>query len=73
MMWFGLVKAVMVLVAAGVVMTTFVSEADAAQRYCRKEYCAKKAPRTVGCSGLFCVPRIRGGQCLQTGVRLVKC
>jgi hypothetical protein len=68
-MWFKPVKAAMVLVAAGVALTTFASDADAAQRYCRKEYCAKRAP--TGCSGLWCVPR--PGRCLHTGVRLVKC
>ena len=49
------------------------NEAEAKQNYCRQEYCAKKAPRKVVCSGLFCVPRLVGGQCLQTGVRIVKC
>jgi len=68
-MRFGPVKIAMALVAAGVVMTAFASQADAKDRYCRKEYCAKRGP--TGCSGLWCVPRI--GRCLQTGVRLVRC
>ena len=57
------------LLSAGVALTVFGGEADAKDRYCRKEHCVKRAP--PGCSGLWCVPRI--GRCLQTGVRLVKC
>ena len=68
-MWFGPARVALVLVAAGVALTSLASHADAKDRYCRKEYCAKRAP--TGCSGLWCVPRI--GRCLQTGVRLVRC
>jgi hypothetical protein len=69
----GALKLAIVLATAGMGMTFVPDDADAKQRYCRQEYCAKKAPKTVGCSGLWCVPRVHGGQCLQTGVRLVKC
>src|SRR5262245_12859349 len=62
-------KVAMVLVSAGIMLTAFVDVADAKQRYCRKEYCAKRAPG--GCSGLFCVPKL--GKCVLTGVKVVKC
>jgi hypothetical protein len=69
----GAVRFVMVLVSAGIVLTALVDVADAKQRYCRKEYCAKRAPNkcTGGFLGIACTPRV--GKCLSTGVKVVKC
>jgi hypothetical protein len=74
-MRFGIAAArvAMVLATAGVALMVVADDADAKQRYCRQEYCAKKSPTTVGCSGLWCVPRIHRGTCILTGVRIVKC
>jgi hypothetical protein len=74
-MQFGIAaaKVAMVLATAGVALMVVSNDAEAKQKYCRQEYCAKKAPSTIGCSGLWCAPRIRPGKCLQTGVKLVKC
>ena len=69
----AIAKVAMVLATAGVALMVVSNDAEAKQKYCRQEYCAKKAPSTVGCSGLWCVPKIQRGQCLQTGVRIVKC
>jgi hypothetical protein len=70
----GAARVAMVLVSAGIVLTVFVDVADAKQRYCRQEYCAKRGP--TRCTGVFSWASCgapRPGKCLQTGVRLVKC
>ena len=66
-------KAALIIMCANIALVALAEEADAKQRYCRKEYCAKRAPNrcTGGFLGIHCTPRV--GQCLLTGVKLVKC
>ncbi len=66
-------RVALALLSAGVALTVLASEADAKDRYCRKEHCVKRAPSrcTGGFLGIQCTPRV--GQCLQTGVKIVKC
>jgi hypothetical protein len=69
----GAAKAAMVLMSASIVLVSFAEIAEAKQRYCRKEYCAKRAPNrcTGGFLGIHCTPRV--GQCQLKGVKIVKC
>ena len=60
------------LLSAGVAFTVLATEAEAKDRYCRKEYCANAPNRcTGGFMGIQCTPRV--GACLQTGVKVVRC
>jgi hypothetical protein len=62
----------MVLVSAGIVLMAVPNEAGAG--VCRQEYCAKRAPIYSKCNGVLCLSRTtRKGDCLLTGVRLVRC
>ena len=70
----GAAKVAMMLVSPSLVLTVFVDVADAKERYCRQEYCAKRGPtRCTGALSWATCGAPKVGKCLVTGVRLVKC
>ena len=61
------------LLSVGFALTVLVPVAEAA-KYCRQEYCAKRAPPYSKCKGLLCFSRTsHRGDCIKTGVKVVSC
>jgi hypothetical protein len=67
-------RAALVLMSANIALVALSESVEAKQRYCRKEYCAKRVlvkPGSCGFLGRSCPPRRY--QCVSTGVKIVKC
>jgi hypothetical protein len=67
-------RAALVLMSATIAVVTLSQAAEAKDRYCRKEYCAKRVlvkPKSCGFLGRSCPPRQY--QCVSTGVKIVRC
>jgi hypothetical protein len=74
MRFFSIAKAALVLISANIALIALSDAAEAKDRYCRKEYCAKRVlvkPTSCGFLGRSCPPRRY--QCVSTGVKIVRC